>query len=255
MIGRGKETKMRVAHEATGEGTTLVGPSFPSRNGAGPLSGAAYLDSFVPLLVDLYGEGWCAGGNLSVLFKAVAQAGEMLSAQATPGRERARLELRSAAMAVICQGTGADHADAGSELSRRLLTQEAAPRSAIRILSALSVGAETRDLALNAPGDSSGVALAPSQVVALAAAACAPAVGAGLADQGQLGGVEIQFLQGPLRARAAYVGRTRLDAITESPEAEAAWFDVLIADPTTGKDQARVTFCLRFMKAASPLWT
>ena len=83
----------------------------------------------------------------------------------------------------------------------------------------------------------------------------APAVGAGLADQGQLGGVEIQFLQGPLRARAAYVGRTRLDAITESPEAEAAWFDVLIADPTTGKDQARVTFCLRFMKAASPLWT
>ena len=67
--------------------------------------------------------------------------------------------------------------------------------------------------------------------------------------------MEIQFLQGPLRARAAYVGRTRLDAITESPEAEAAWFDVLIADPKTGKDQARVTFCLRFMKAVSPLWT
>ena len=52
----------------------------------------------------------------------------------------------------------------------------------------------------------------------------------------------------------AYVGRTRLHAITESPEAEAAWFDVLIADPKTGKDHARVTFWLRFMKAASPLW-
>lgn len=255
MIGRGKETKMRVAHEATGEGTTLIGPSFPSRNVAGPLSGAAYLDSFVPLLVDLYGEGWCAGGNLSVLFKAVAQAGEMLSAQATPGRERARLELRSPAMAVICQGTGADHADAGSELSRRLLTQEAAPRSAIRILAGLSVGAETHDLALSLTGAAAGAALSPSEVVELAAAACAPAIGADLARQGQLGGVEIQFLEGPLRAGAAYLARTRLHAITESPEAEAAWFDVLIADPKTGKDQARVTFCLRFMKAASPLWT
>ena len=254
MIGRGKETKMRVAHEATGEGATLVGPSFPSRHRAGPLSGAAYLDDFVPLLVDLYGEGWCAGGNLSVLFKTTAQTGEMLSAQATPGRERARLEMRSAAMALICQGTGADHADAGSELSRRLLTQEAAQRSAIRILAGLSVGAEAHDLALNASGDGSGRALAPSEVIALAGAACASVVGADLADQGQLGGVEIQFLQGPLRAGAAYVGRTRLHAITESPEAEAAWFDVLIADPGTGKDQARVTFCLRFMKAASQLW-
>ena len=168
---------MRVAHEATGEGTTLIGPSFPSRNVAGPLSGAAYLDSFVPLLVDLYGEGWCAGGNLSVLFKAAAQAGEMLSAQATPGRERARLEMRSPAMALICQGTGADHADAGCELSRRLLTQEAAPRSAIRILAGLSIGAEVHDLALSLPGAASGAALSPSEVVELAAAACAPAVG------------------------------------------------------------------------------
>jgi len=254
MIGRGKETKMRVAHEATGEGTTLVGPSFPSRHRAGPLSGAAYLDAFVPLLVDLYGEGWCAGGNLSVLFKAAAQDGEMLSAQATPGRERARLEMRSAAMALICQGTGADHADAGSELSRRLLTQEAAPRSAIRILAGVSIGAEVHDLALSLPG-AAGAALSPSEVVELAAAALSPVVGADLAHKGQLGGVEIQFLEGPLRAGAAYLARTRLHAITESPEAEAAWFDVLIADPQTGKDQARVTFCLRFMKTASPLWT
>lgn len=255
MIGRGKETLMRVAHEATGEGATLVGPSFPSRHGAGPLSGAAHLDSFVPLLVDLYGEGWCAGGNLSVLFKAAAQDGEALSAQATPGRERARLELRSRAMAVICHGTGADHADAGSELSRRLLTQEAAPRSAIRILAGLTMGAEVQDIALSFPGAASGAALAPSQVVELAAAARGSVLGEDLTHAAQLGGVEIQFLEGPLRAGAAYVGRTRLHAITESPDAEACWFDVLIADPKTGRDQARITFCLRFMKAASPLWT
>lgn len=254
MIGRGKETKMRLAHEAAGEGTTLVGPPVPSRNGAGPLSGAAYLDSFVPLLVDLYGEGWCAGGNLSVLFKGAAPAGEMLRVEATPGRERARLEMRNAAMVMICHGTGADHADAGSELSRRLLTQEAAPRSAIRILAALSVGAEAQNLPLMRPDSASGGALSPSEVVELAGGAWAPAVGADLAQQGQLGGVEIQFLEGPLREGVAYLARTRLHAITESPEAEAAWFDVLIADPQTGRDQARVTFCLRFMKAASPLW-
>ncbi len=254
MIGRGKETKMRLAHEAAEEGTTLVAPPVPSRTAAGPLSGAVNLDSFVPLLVDLYGDGWCAGGNLSVLFKGAAPAGEMLHAQATPGRERARLEMRSAAMAMICQGTGADHADAGSELSRRLLTQEAAPRSAIRILAALSVGAEAQDIPLVSPTSASGGALSPSEVVELAWAARAPALAADLAQQGQLGGVEIQFLEGPLREGVAYLARTRLHAITASPDAESVWYDVLIADPKSGRDQARVTFCLRFMKASSPLW-
>lgn len=253
MIGRGKETMMRVAHEATGEGTTLVGPPFLSR-AAAPFDGSAYLDSFVPLLVELFGEGWCAGGNLSVMLKGSAAAGEPLRAEATPGRERARLELRTNTLVMVCQGTGADHADAGSELSRRLLTQEAAPRSAIRILAGLAMGSEVQDIPLSLSGSGAGAALSPSEVVEMAAAAGAPALGADLADRGQLGGVEIQFLEGPLRAGAAYVGRTRLHAITESPEAEAAWFDVLIADPKTGKDQARITFCLRFMKAASPLW-
>lgn len=249
---------MRVAHEAAAEGTTLVGPPFPSRPMAGPLGGAAYLDSFVPLLVDLYGETWCAGGSLSVLFKASAGEGDPLRAEATPGRERARLEMRSAAMVLICQGTGADHADAGSELSRRLLTQEAAPRSAIRILAGLTVGAEVGAIALSLPTDqttSPHAALRPSQVVELAGQARTQAVGRELADAGRLGGVEIQFLEGPLRAGVDYLARTRLCAVTETLEAEAAWFDVMIADPRTGRDQARVTFCLSFMKAASPLWS
>ncbi len=255
MIGYGKETKMRLAHGEAAAGTTVVAPPQPSRARAGPLGEAAHLDAFVPLLDELYGETWGAGGNLSVMFRQRAPEGGALRAEATPGRERARLEMRDAAMALVCQGTAADHADAGSDLARRLLTQEAAPRSAIRILAGLRIGAEAWDIALRTSGAGPGMALSPSEVVELAAAARAPAVGAGLVDQGQLGGVEIQFLEGPLRAGAAYVARTRLHAVTESPEAEAAWFDVLIADPETGRDQARVTFCLRFMKAASPLWT
>ena len=246
---------MRVAQEAAAGEATLVAPPHPSRARAGPLGEATHLDAFVPLLDELYGETWGASGNLSVMFRQKAPEGVALRAEATPGRERARLEMRDAAMALVCQGTAADHADAGSDLSRRLLTQEAAPRGAIRILAGLSIGAEAHDLALSLPGAASGAALSPSEVIELAAAACGSAVGADLALQGQLGGVEIQFLEGPLRARAAYVARTRLHAVTESPEAEAAWFDVLIADPGTGRDQARVTFCLRFMKAASPLWT
>lgn len=255
MIGHGKETKMRVAHEAAAGEATLVAPPQPSRARAGPLGEAAHLDAFVPLLDELYGETWGAGGNLSLMFKEPVVEGGTLRAEATPGRERARLEMRDAAMALVCQGTAADHADAGSDLSRRLLTQEAAPRGAIRILAGLSIGAEAWDIGLRAPGSGPGAALSPSEVVALAAAARAPVVGTDLVDQGQLGGVEIQFLEGPLRAGVAYVARTRLHAVTESPEAEAAWFDVLIADPGTGRDQARVTFCLRFMKVASPLWT
>lgn len=259
MIGHGKETKMRVAHEAAAEGTTLVGPPFLSRPMAGPLGGADNLDSFVPLLIEMFGEGWCAGGNLSVMFKGSAAEGDPLRAEATPGRERARLELRTKAMVLVCQGTGADHADAGSELSRRLLSQEAAPRSAVRILTGLTVGAEAQGIALSLPAEAAKAApqaaLAPSQAVELAGVAISHAVGAELAASGRLGGVEIQFLEGPLRAGADYLARTRLHAVTESLEAEAVWFDVLIADPKTGRDQARLTFCLTFSKAASPLWT
>jgi hypothetical protein len=66
--------------------------------------------------------------------------------------------------------------------------------------------------------------------------------------------LEIRIADGPLRAGHDYVGRTTMLKLTESPKTENAWYDVDIADATTGKDVATVTFMIRFMKASSPLW-
>ncbi|MDO8900598.1 MAG: hypothetical protein Q7V15_04510 [Phenylobacterium sp.] len=280
---------MRVAQQAAGDGTTLVGPLRTPRNTAseikgsihedatasklgfrgGTVAGSIHMDQFVPLLVDLYGQAWFEGGNLSLLFKQPTVDGEAVSAQATPGAERARLQMYDQAMALICQGSAADHADAGSELSRHLLTQETAPRSAIRILADVHVGDEAHGLALRISPEAltqrletiteplecyqDGV-LPPSMVVHLAHGARSAVVGSAGAAVGLFGALEIQFLEGPLRAGVDYVGRTRVHALTESPRTENVWYDVLIADPRTGRDQARVTFCLRFMKDSSPLW-
>jgi hypothetical protein len=291
MTGPGKETMMRVAQQAAGDGATLVGPRRTPRNMAGEVqgsihedatakrlgfrggtvAGSIHMDQFVPLLVDLYGERWFEGGNLSLLFKRPTVDGEAVIAQATPGVERARLEMYDEARALICQGTASDHADAGSELSRRLLTREAAPRSAIRILADLHVGDEAHDIALSVSPEAlkrrletitepldcyqdERAVLPPSMVVHLAHGARSAVVGSAGSAVGLFGALEIQFLQGPLRAGIDYVGRTRIYALTESPRTENVWYDVLIADPSSGRDHARVTFCLRFMKASSPLW-
>lgn len=283
---------MRVAHQAYArDGSTRVGPLRNPRNMAsevkgsihddatatklgfrgGTVAGSIHMDQFVPLILEAYGEDWFTGGNLSLVFKQPTTDGEAVQAALTPGRERARLEMWNEDKALICQGTAADHADAGSELSRRLLTQEPAPRGTLRILSALQVGQEASDISLSVPRETltralatitetapdyeGGGVLPPSLVVQLAHGARNAVVGSAGSAVGLFGALEIQFLHGPLEAGRDYVGRTRVHALTESPKTENVWYDVLIADPDTGRDQARVTFCLRFMKGSSPLWS
>jgi len=281
---------MRVADEAAAR-DGLQGPYRSPRNMAGgvhgsihedatatklgfrggTVAGSIHMDQFVPLILQTYGERWFEGGNLSLQFKTATVDGEAVRAELYPGRERARLCMFNEQVDLICEGTAADHADAGSELSRRIQAQEPAPRNAIRILSHVHVGAEAHDIPLTVARDSLAerlqtitepldryagdrAVLPPSMVVHLAHGARSAVVGAAQ-GVGLFGALEIQFLQGPLRAGVAYVGRTRVHALTESPKTENVWYDVLIADPATGRDQARVTFCLRFMKASSPLWS
>lgn len=267
---------MRVADTA-GARDRLQGPFRTPRHLAGEVQGSIHMDQFVPLILQAYGARWFEGGNLSLQFKKASAENEAVRAELIPGAERARLSLSTQALDLICEGTAADHADAGSELARVLLTQEAAPREGLRILAGVQAGDEAFDIPLSVslqalaerraeitePLDIYGGAdavLPPSLVVDLAHGARSAVLGAvqGL-DERLAGGlacaVEIQFLEGPLRAGVNYVGRTRVHALTETAQAETVWYDVLIADPARGRDQARLTFGLRFLKAASPLRT
>jgi hypothetical protein len=72
---------------------------------------------------------------------------------------------------------------------------------------------------------------------------------------GLFGAIELQAVNGPLRADVDYDGRFKILALSESPKTENIWYQAWAADPATGKDVAFMIMYLRFMKASSPLWT
>lgn len=233
----------------------------------GTVAGSIHMDQFAPLLLELYGEAWLERGNMSLMFLQATVDGEPVQAHLTPDGERARLSMRNEKGDLICEGTAGLGRDDTSELALRLKAQ--APVGELRILAAIKPGDEVRDIALEAstealerrletiteplPAYEAGV-LPPSMVVHLAHGARSAVVASAGAAVGLFGALEIEVVEGPLKAGTPYVGRTKVLAMADSPRTEAVWYDVFI-DDQAGENLARVRFFLRFMKGSSPLWT
>lgn len=234
----------------------------------GTVAGSVHMDQFVPRLVDLYGERWFETGGLSLYFTQATVDREEVQAVVVGGEPRARLSMYNRAGAQICLGTASGGPDAEAELAGRMAAQAAADPSGLRILAALRVGDEgetrvridaarlaahreiiTEDL----PAYADGV-LPPSQAIGLAHQARAAAVGkAAQPHVGLFGALEVQHLDGPLRADVDYRARTRILKLTESPKTENTWHQIVFADGD--RDVARVLMYLRFLKGSSPLWS
>ncbi len=188
-----------------------------------------------------------------------------------PGAERSHLRMCNEAGGEICMGTAAhDPQDAGSEFARRMANQQAAEPGRLRILEGYAVGDLNLDIPLKLSREDldrtlkviteplptygrDGV-LPPSQTVLLAHMTRPVALAKTGAAVGLFGALEVRHVQGPLKADHAYLGRTRMLKLTESPRTENAWYDVDILDAATGKVMATVGFMTRFLKASSPLW-
>ena len=69
---------------------------------------------------------------------------------------------------------------------------------------------------------------------------------------GLYGALEVQNLDGPLKAGVDYLARTKVLKLTESPKTENVWYEVVFAEG--GRDVARVLYLLRLLKGSSPLW-
>ena len=238
----------------------------------GTVPGSVHMDQFVPLLVDLYGQAWFETGDISLHFTQATVDREEVQAIVQPGEGRAHLRMVNRAGQQICVGSASPRApDAGSEVMRRMAEQAQAEPGRLRIYADLQPGDPTADLPMRGARadydaglgriterlpiyDEKG-ALSPAFAVRLAhmsrpfvlAKARTPYVGL-------FGALEVRQLRGPLLADRDYVGRTTMRKLTESPKTENAWYDVDIADATTGQDVAAVTFMIRAMKASSPLW-
>ncbi|HYD44758.1 MAG TPA: hypothetical protein VEA79_05785 [Phenylobacterium sp.] len=238
----------------------------------GTVPGSVHMDQFAPMLVKLYGLEWFETGNISTHFTQATVDKEEVQAVAHPEGARARLQMFNRAGQQILVGTASAEArDAQSELARRMAEQTPAAPGALRIYADIQVGDTTSDIPMKLSRerynatlgriterlpiyDEKGV-LSPASVISLAhqsrpfvlAKSKSPYVGL-------FGALEVRLTNGPLFADKAYVGRTTMRKLTESPKTENAWYDVDIADAETGKDVAGATFMIRAMKPSSPLW-
>jgi len=235
----------------------------------GTVAGSIHMDQFVPGLLKLYGDAWFETGGLSLYFTKATVDAEAVQATVEAGADRARLTMHDVPGDQICEGTASLGPDPGSELARRIQGQTPAGAGALRILAALAVGDEQKDIpvrveagdllksleTLTEPLDvyRDDLVLPPSHLIRLTHQVRKHVLAKATSSVGLFGALETQQLAGPLKAGVDYVARTRMLKLTESPKTENTWYEVLVADQA-GQDVARVVYYLRFMKGSSPLW-
>lgn len=237
----------------------------------GTVPGSVHMDQFVPMLLEVYGPRWFQRGDLSLYFTQATVDAEPVRAVVTTGAQRMRLTMYNEAEALICRGTASASApDSLSEWSHMLLEQRAAAPGALRILADYAVGDELQDIPLRIePAElqasleriteplalySERAVLPPSHVVRLAHIVRPKVLEKVQKAVGLFGALEVRHYEGPLIAGVDYIGRTKILKLTESPKTESVWYDVVVAEASSGMDVGCVRFMIRFMKASSALW-
>ena len=234
----------------------------------GTVAGSIHLDQFVPKLLEIYGDAWFERGGLSLYFTQATVDREEVQCAAAPSEDRLRLTMHDRQGALICQGTASANRDAASELAKRFGTQTASAPGTLRILAAMQVGDENRDLPVRVapetlartqtvitewlPAYETGT-LPPSLVIHMAHMTREAVMAKSTRPQVALyGALEVQHLAGPLKVGVDYLARTKVLKLTESPKTENIWYEVIFAEG--GRDIARVLYFLRVLKGSSPLW-
>ena len=234
----------------------------------GTVAGSIHLDQFVPKLLEIYGDAWFERGGLSLYFTQATVDRVEVQCAAAPSEDRLRLTMHNRQGALICQGTASANPDAASELAKRFETQTASTPGTLRILAAMQVGDENRDLPVRVapetlarsqtvitewlPAYETGT-LPPSLVIHMAHMTREAVMAKSTRPQVALyGALEVQYLAGPLKVGVDYLARTKVLKLSESPKTENIWYEVIFAEG--GRDIARVLYFLRVLKGSSPLW-
>jgi hypothetical protein len=237
----------------------------------GTVPGTVHMDQFVPLLLDIFGEEWFETGGLSLYFLKATVDLEEVRATAQVDGSRARLQMHNRSGDLICEGTGnIGGTDPRSEMTERMDAQGAATSGSLRILADVKVGDTQRDMPVCLPHeqllqglasvserlpiyDKKGV-LPPSHIVRLAYISRAQVMERQkLPAVGLFGALQVQQDRGALLAGVGYLAHSRILKLTESPRTENVWYDVFFDDPS-GVQAGSMRFCLRYLKASSPLW-
>jgi len=237
----------------------------------GTVAGSIHMDQFVPLALKLYGDDWWKHGNMSFYFRQATVDRESVRALARAGDPHARLWMENEAGALIAEGTASclGH-DEGTAVENLMHSQTSG--GALRILKHVKVGDEVSGLEaaitrealdhrlenITEPLDGyqgEHALVPPSMNVQLFRGSAqeqlyktdGPAVGL-------FGAIELQAINGPVRAETPYLVRAKVLALSESPKTENVWYRAWAADPKTGEDVASMLMYLRYMKGSSKLY-
>jgi len=235
------------------------------------VAGSIHMDQFVPLALKLYGDDWWKHGNMSFYFRQATVDRESVRALARAGDPHARLWMENEAGALIAEGTASclGH-DEGTAVENLMHSQTSG--GALRILKHVKVGDEVSGLEaaitrealdhrlenITEPLDGyqgEHALVPPSMNVQLFRGSAqeqlyktdGPAVGL-------FGAIELQAINGPVRAETPYLVRAKVLALSESPKTENVWYRAWAADPKTGEDVASMLMYLRYMKGSSKLY-
>lgn len=243
----------------------------------GTVAGAIHMEQFTPLLLKVFGNQWWQSGTLSLYFQNATTDREpvrclMTSPEGIGPIDRAHVWMEKRDGTVVASGSAScGDFDEKSALRQRLAKLR--PFTELRILKDLKVGAIgaerkatvtnaqldaqldviTEPLNCYATNETFGARVLPSTQIlrafdpaelALIEAVQPPYVGL-------YGGIELQFLNGPVFSETRYKGRGQIVGLSDSPQTEILWRDMTLS---TNKPIIRMLKMDRLMKNSSPLW-
>ncbi|HZZ87025.1 MAG TPA: hypothetical protein VFE13_01705 [Caulobacteraceae bacterium] len=234
----------------------------------GTVAGSIHMDQFAPVVLQLYGDDWWKHGNMSFYFRQATVDRETVRAFGRKGEPHGRLWMENEAGALIAEASASCRGHDERTIVQNLMeSQDKA--SAFRILKNVRVGDEVTGLDVTATREAldqrlehiteslpvyagEKAILPPSMFVQLFRTSAqeqlyktdGPAVGL-------FGAIEIQQINGPLRAETPYKVRAKVLALSESPKTENVWYRAWAANPATGEDVGSMLMYLRYMKGSS----
>jgi hypothetical protein len=247
----------------------------------GTIAGSAHLDTFVPLLLDAFGNDWFVSGSLSIYFRHATTDGEptlaILEEPANASPPFANRQLRARIITpdgtLVGEGTAAvGQAGSPTELGGRDLRHD---DSSARILSGIQRGAVfgPRRVAVESarvasacerritevidwyrgPSPWGGPIAPPSAVIDLVSSVAGDLLAAKFGPAvGMWGALEVTHVSGPVLLGRPYDVTVEIAAVADSPKTEILWTDASVRSAET--IVATIRILNRFVKGSSPLW-
>ena len=247
----------------------------------GTIAGSSHMDTFVPILLDVFGEDWFRTGSISMYFRHATTDGEpthalveLPDATTTPLRDaqvRAVVEMSdgtlvgegTASVGSPIEPTALDARDLRHDPSAARILRDVALSEVLGPITAsvegarLARGCERRITEVlkwyRGPSPFGGAIAPPSALIDLfanvAGAVLLPRLGEAV---GMWGAMEVRHHNGPIFVDRPYEVTITVVAVGDSPKTEILWYDAAAHDDGALVATARVLS--RFVKASSPLY-